>query len=602
MTTPEGATPFKKKDLNPTYAPDAVTRTTGLKSLDPPTDAEREEMRNGTNGHDSEDHDSDDHDSNDQGGEGSDSTTKPVIRVTCAELDVMERQSRSAVEKYQPSRPDHERLYTQDGRLVWVREVKERDGVHSRIQSVRPASLGLELSQAATLRNAKSVALPPHDLVAALAEGRKWALPGLRTLTGVPILHADGSLCERAGYDAPTQTLYTPRTGLTLPPIPREPTEAQAQAALALVCEPFRQFPCDRKEEGESRTHMLALLLTLALRHTLTGLVPMAAVTAPEMSYGKTLVAEVAYMATTGEHLTRSSVPSDESEWGKQILAWLREGRDAILLDNADAELHSNALEQVLTAEWFSRRLLGTQDDARVANDATWIITGNNLVLRGALPRRVYRITLGGLDKPAYQRKSAEFTHPNLLAWVRDERANLLAACFTLYRFWLATGARAPGHGRELTSYEGWSHTIGGVLASVGVEDFLLSAHEKMATTDPSRAEWEAFMAALRGMYGLRPFRVKQVFADHIKDNLMNDELRATLPERLEGYLGRAAPLTGEYSESGRFNQQLGHELAARCGRVFGGFRLVLASESVGHGNQFAFEPVVLEKGAASGE
>src|SRR5260221_1173079 len=120
MTTPEGATPFKKKDLNPTYAPDAVTRTTGLKSLDPPTDAEREEMRNGTNGHDSDDHDSDDHDSddhdsNDQGGEGSDSTTKPVIRVTCAELDVMERQSRSALEKYQPSRPDHERLYTQDG-------------------------------------------------------------------------------------------------------------------------------------------------------------------------------------------------------------------------------------------------------------------------------------------------------------------------------------------------------------------------------------------------------------------------------------------------------------------------------------------------------
>lgn len=50
MTTPEGTTPFKKKDLNPMYAPDAVRRMTGLKHLEPPTDAEREEDSNGTNG------------------------------------------------------------------------------------------------------------------------------------------------------------------------------------------------------------------------------------------------------------------------------------------------------------------------------------------------------------------------------------------------------------------------------------------------------------------------------------------------------------------------------------------------------------------------
>src|SRR5260221_1169690 len=99
------------------------------------------------------------------GTKGNSGQGKPVIQVTCTDLDLMERQSRSALEAYQPSRPDHERLYLQDGGLVWVRQVKEGDGVYSRIQRVKPSSLGVELARAAYLCTRVSSALPPCQLV-----------------------------------------------------------------------------------------------------------------------------------------------------------------------------------------------------------------------------------------------------------------------------------------------------------------------------------------------------------------------------------------------------------------------------------------------------
>src|SRR5260221_8608906 len=113
------------------------------------------------------------------GTKGNSGQGKPVIQVTCTDLDLMERQSREALEGYQPSRPDHERLYLQDGGLVWARQVKECDGVYSRIQRVKPASLRVEWASAAYPCTRLSAGWPPSPLIDGLAASRDWPFPPL---------------------------------------------------------------------------------------------------------------------------------------------------------------------------------------------------------------------------------------------------------------------------------------------------------------------------------------------------------------------------------------------------------------------------------------
>jgi hypothetical protein len=94
--------------------------------------------------------------------------------------------------------------------------------------------------------------------------------------------------------------------------------------------------------------------------------------------------------------------------------------------------------------------------------------TGNNPEFSNEMARRLVRIRLDPHTDRPWQR--SDFRHPDLMSWVRANRARLVAACLTLCQAWIAAGR--PRGGRSIGSFENWAHVLGGVLEVAGIPGF----------------------------------------------------------------------------------------------------------------------------------
>jgi len=116
-----------------------------------------------------------------------------------------------------------------------------------------------------------------------------------------------------------------------------------------------------------------------------------------------------------------------------------------------------------LTARSWSVRVLGTARHVELLNRATWVVTGNNVSVRGDLARRCYRIRLDpSMEKP-WQRNS--WKHPDLLSYAKQKRCEIVAALLTLIKYWANNGAKMFTE-RVLGSFDRWCKIAGGILAA----------------------------------------------------------------------------------------------------------------------------------------
>jgi putative DNA primase/helicase len=119
-------------------------------------------------------------------------------------------------------------------------------------------------------------------------------------------------------------------------------------------------------------------------------------------------------------------------------------------------------------------------------------VTGNNPVLSTEIARRTIRIRLDPkMDRPWLR---TEFTHPNLLAWVTENRGRLVWSALVLIQHWLARGRPAPEKLTPLGSYEQWSKVMGGILAAAGIPGFLSNLEEFYELADHEGAVLRAFV------------------------------------------------------------------------------------------------------------
>ena len=153
-------------------------------------------------------------------------------------------------------------------------------------------------------------------------------------------------------------------------------------------------FPFE--EDGNaSIAHALAALITPVIRHSISGLTPMAVVDGTAAGSGKGLLVNVASIIATGREAHLRGLQGDDEEIRKAITAALASNpAQIIVFDNVVGVVKSPALERALTSKIWSDRILGRSGDVSVAQHATWMMTANNVYLAGDLPRRVYRIRL----------------------------------------------------------------------------------------------------------------------------------------------------------------------------------------------------------------
>lgn len=409
-------------------------------------------------------------------------------------------------------------LFVRAGEIVYI-EIDER--ARPKITAASLDHLRGRLDRCAEyVRRGESFDLPtspPIEIVRdimALPSGQ-WMLPPLDVLVEIPTLRPDGTVLTAAGYDGPSKMYYEPDASLGVVAVPDDPGADDVDAAVELIMDAIGDFPfCTDDEEPDekpadyerasaSRANFFGLLLTPIIRPAISGCTPIALIDAPQAGTGKSLLADVFSIITTGRPCSMMPMPREDNEMQKLLGSTLRAGRPMVCFDNLEGSLQSPALALALTAKEYETRLLGSSENLTAPNRATWLATGNNIRPAGDMPRRCYHIRIDAESDQPY--RGRVFKHDPLLEWVTENRAGLLRALLTIARAWYSRGAKRAVES-PLGSFEQWHRTIGGMLAGAGVPGFLGNLDPFLAEADDAQIQWERFMMQLHTHYGTMSF------------------------------------------------------------------------------------------------
>lgn len=280
------------------------------------------------------------------------------------------------------------------------------------------------------------------------------SLRRLKPLVGVltaPTLRPNGTLLTTPGYDATTRLYLDMNEALWR--VPNEPTPTEAKSALEVLWTPFTDFPFT---SPVAKAVHLAALLTTAVRMTLDAS-PAFAYDAPTHGSGKTLLARCIGVLAQGTEpsVWPHTAHKDDEETRKRIFTALRGGARSLIWDNVVGAFDSPALASSLTSPLFSDRVLGKSVAPTVPNRMLLVITGNNLLLQGEMPRRVLTCRIDPQVERPFARKFALDPY----SYCRDNRQQMVAAALTLIRAGLLHGKDLPRQGR-LASFEQWDDWV----------------------------------------------------------------------------------------------------------------------------------------------
>jgi hypothetical protein len=397
------------------------------------------------------------------------------------------------------------------------------------------------------------------DLVKDILALGEWNFPALEGIIQAPAMRQDGTVFNKPGYDSQTCLFYFKPADLSMPNIPENPSDYEVEGYLGYLLEAICDFPF---VEDSDRANALGLIMTIPLRPAIPGNVPMAVITAPAPGTGKSLLQDTVAIIGTGKSAPMAGLPRDDDEMRKFITSRLLSGDPLVSFDNLELPLWGPSLSRALTCTEWEDRILGGNTTARLPQRAVWIANGNNLKLRGDLPRRTFPIRLdAGLSRP-WERQV--FKHGNLIEWVSRYRGDFLAAIFTIARAWFVAGKPAPEKPVPVMGgFDSWAKTIGGILSFAGVDGFLENLKQFHNEADLEGQEWEGFLSAWVEVVG-QVSKTCQEVAAILRDN---SDFAATLPGNLRDVLK---------STEKSFERTLGRVLAGKEKRPYGENNLAL--------------------------
>ncbi len=390
----------------------------------------------------------------------------------------------------------HPGVYQRGGALVYVvadqsplRGITRPAGA-SRIAPLPLPTLREYLSGAAVWttegEDGPKVVHVPTTCVQAVAARGQWM--GLRALEGIvdcPMLRPDGSVIEEPGYDEATGVIYTPSR--EYPAVPKAPTLADAQAAIAKLADLFCDFPF--RTPAHASAAIAALLTPLAV-YAFGGPKPLFLFDANTAGAGKGKCVSIISEVVAGRPIAVMAPVEDDAEQRKRITALAIEGATLVLIDNIVGNLGGPSMDAALTATEWSDRILGSSTTVKLPLAITWYATGNNVALIGDMQRRVLHVRLESPEANPEDRVG--FRHENVEGFAREHRAELVVAALTVLRAYVLAGR--PRHGlAPWGSFSGWSDLIRGAIVWCGLAD-------PAETRQELRAEADFTAGALRGL------------------------------------------------------------------------------------------------------
>jgi putative DNA primase/helicase len=428
------------------------------------------------------------------------------------------------------------RLYVRASQPVPIRRNEEDELI---IEDMDVDRVTYELTHAADYvddlgKDDPKLVYPPRAVASYVLSALGWSFPVLKAVTTVPVFRPDGTVVLDEGYDEATSLIYAPEKGFSVS-VPEKPKKPDVEAAKKLIAEVMGDFPY---VDQASIANTFALAMTPVLRELIDGPVPMACIDKPSPGTGATLLVESLALATSGRDPGALGAYEDNNEMRKAITSALHNPEGWLFLDNVDVEFKGSALARVLTAGVWEDRILGVSKTLRAPVRSVWVATGNNLELSLEIARRSYWIRMDAhLEKP-WERKASNFTHPELKAWVRANRARIVEAFLTIGRYWFVRKQPIPNDVPAIGSFEAWSGTMGGVLHTAGVEGFLQNSAQLYEKAISNSSLWAAFLEVWYDTYGDTPVTASKV-ADNVDGN---PRLREALPDEfslMDEYLSR---------------------------------------------------------------
>jgi hypothetical protein len=372
---------------------------------------------------------------------------------------------------------------------------------------------------------------------------------------------------DSLGYDTQTQLLFdSVDQGIKIPVLP---TIAQATSAIEQLWLPFSDFPfCGALD----RAVHLAALLTSAVRSSLPAS-PGFAYDAPIQGSGKTLLARCVGVLVQG---TDPSVwphtsGRDDEEIRKRLFTVLRNGSKALIWDNVVGSFDSPSMASGMTSPTLTDRILGQSNSSTVPNKIMLILTGNNLLLQGEMPRRILVCRID----PRTDKPFARSFDLDPFAYCRDNRQLLIASALTLIRASLTLGCNSKVIGR-LASFEEWDAWVrrAVILANElkpGMFGDVMDVIKANQSVDPDQETLTAVLASWEEKYSTKPIAVSELISG-ASDNFVSEH-KKKLFESLEA-------MTNQNRR--QFTaRSVGRYLSYRQDRIAGG-RLLIKGPKVG--------------------
>jgi hypothetical protein len=321
----------------------------------------------------------------------------------------------------------------------------------------------------------KRIDPPAQAGVAYLARVGDWRVPFLQGVIQSPTLRSDGTILQEPGYDPASALLYD-AGNVIFPPVSEAPTKADAEKAIALITEPFRDF-CFASDAD--RSVMIAAVLTALVRPMFPS-APLFAIDAPTAGTGKSLLAETVGIIATGHKPAMLSQGFNGEEDQKRLSSVLMAGDQIIVIDNCDRPIQGEFLCTMLTQERVRPRILGKSEMRTLPTRCLVMATGNNLTLSGDVTRRALICRMdAGMERP--DRRQFGFD-PRVEA--RTMRPRLVAAGLTILRAYIA--ADRPQAMDKIGSFEDWN-LVREAIVWLGYDD-PADTRERVLADDPAKA------------------------------------------------------------------------------------------------------------------
>jgi hypothetical protein len=399
---------------------------------------------------------------------------------------------------------------------------------------------------------------PPLEVVRdGLTRPNEWQFPPLLGITEAPVLRPDGTILDKPGYDEATKLYYYPSPGLEVPLIPEKCGDSQLQDAAKLVVEALTDFPFDSKA---SWCNAIGTMLAPILRPMISGPIPMALFDKPQQGTGATLMAETISTIATGRPAAMMTAPADDEGWRKAITSLLVKGQLVCTIDNVEGDLWAPSLAALLTLMTWQDRILGVSKMIELPHRSVWICTGNNIHLKGDLPRRCVWCRMdAGVARP-WMRTLDQFAHPDLRGWVLDTRGAILAAILTVAREWVRAGKPIPKAIPILGGYESYCQVISGVLDFIGAQGFMGNLEDMYNEADTETPQWEVFLETWHEILKEEAYTSAELIG-YINDST---ELQGALPDALAYVMEKRG-----HGEVKNYGVRLGQRLTHYNGRQY---------------------------------